>query len=191
MSNFDGTTGGAGQPMALAAPAEDFGGLDTLALLKQAAAEQVAVAIKPLILTTPGGRIRLVYLPDIPEKNLRRWQRAALPVEKRKDPNPSPLDMSQIVLSTAVLVNTVIRIEVRDKNDSDLWHAVEDKSTGEPLRLDSRVVLDLFGSIDTQDALRKMFGRESDQIRASGKVMTEAGWAGESGSVEDDADDPR
>jgi len=189
-ATFDGS-----QPGSPAEPPNDlghavapaFGGIDTLSLLQEAVNERVEV--EPLTVTVPGGRIRLVCHTDIPERDLRRWQRASLPPEKRKNGAATPLDQNQMTIAVAVLVYCVIRIDVLDKHDPDLWHVVENKATGDPLTFNDEVVLSLFGAFDTPSALIKVFGRESDIVRASQEVLSASGWQGENG--DGDSDDPR
>lgn len=186
---FDATTdtGGVRPPLpSTSEPESDFAGLDTLTLLKQTVGERVE--IPPLTLHVPGGRIRLVCKPDIPERDLRRWQRASLPADKRKSGTGTPLDQNQLVIATLVLTNTCEYIEVLNPRDKTQWLTVE--HGGEALGLDSQPVLRLFDAMDVQYLLVKLFGRESDVISASQKVLVEAGWAGENGGDGED-DDPR
>jgi hypothetical protein len=179
---FDGSTDSGTASSAPAAPQPDYTGLDTLSVLKQSVAERIE--IEPVVLHVPGGRIRLVCIPDIPEKELRRWQRASLPPDKRKNGTGSPLDQNQLVIGMLVLTFTCERIEVLDPRDKNTWHVVQ--HGGEPLALDSDVVLREFGAMDAQYLLTKLFGRESDVIRASQEVLAAAGWTGENGGDEDD-----
>lgn len=187
MTAFDGTTGG-GHALDTQQPAAGNSGFSTLSLLTQAVAERID--IKPVVLTVPGGRIRLTCHTDIPEKSLRSWQRASLPREMRRGreaQNATPLDSSQLVLAVAVLVYSTMQIEVMGK-DSE-WMTVE--HNGEPLPLDHDAVLSAFGVIDTTSALIKIFGRESDVIHASQEVLTASGWTGENGGATGDEDDPQ
>lgn len=187
---FDGsTTPGAAPPYPpdprLPAPT----GFDTLSLLKETVAERVE--IEPVTLTVPGGRIRLTCHSDIPEKDLRKWQRASLPQSMRKGKeaaNATALDQNQLVIAVAVLVNTSLRIDVLGR-DNQTWHVVEHDD--EPLTLRDAAVLSAFNAIDTTSALITVFGRESDIIRASQEVLAAAGWTGENGAAADDEDDPQ
>lgn len=181
---YDGTTGGATAYPA-SVPQELDHGLDTLALLKQTVADRVEV--EPLVLTVPGGRIRLSCKPDIPEKDLRRWQKAALPAHLRKNGNGTALDVDQLVVAALVLTYVTQVIEVLDSRDNTTWHVVQ--KDGEPVGLHDDLVLRLFGAMDPQFALTTIFGRESDVIRASQQVLQASGWAGENGG--DDEADPR
>lgn len=185
MTSFDATT--ASHEPWPQAPAPSLSepqmtGLDTLSLLKTSVAERVE--IEPLTLTVPGGRIRLVCKPDIPEKDLRRWQRASLPAHLRKSGSASALDQNQLVIAGLVLTFATERIEVRDAHDDELWHTVE--KDGEPLDLNSDQVLRLFNAMDPQYLLVTIFRRESDVIQASQKVLAAAGWTGENGGDEED-----
>lgn len=185
---FDGTTGynGIGDGLSQTpGPEPDFAGLDTLSLIVKTVNDRVAV--KDYVLTAPGGKIRLVCRPDIPERELRRWQRASLPPDKRKNGTGTPLDQNQLVIATLVLTHTCQHIEVMDPRDHEKWHVVE--HGGEALGLDHPAFLRQFGAMDVQYLLIRLFGRESDVIRASQEVLVEAGWAGENGGG--DEDDPR
>ncbi len=190
MNSFDGSTGNAPPPGLAALPAsqeqQSMPGLDTLTLLKQTVAERVDVTTVDV--TAPGGRIRLVCHNDIPEKQLRYFQRASLPVGLRKTGGTS-LDQNQMTIAVSVLVYAVMRIEVMDAHDAEKWHVVENAVTTEPLTLKDEAVLHAFNAIDTQYALIKIFGRESDVIRASQQVLAASGWVGENGG--DEFDDPR
>lgn len=183
---FDGTTGNTALAAPPQSPESAFAGLDTLSLLKQTVAERVEIPLT--VLHVPGGRIKLVCKPDIPEKELRRWQRASLPPEKRKNGTGTPLDQNQLVIATLALTFTCDYIEVLDSRDNTTWRVVE--HDGEALGLDDPAVLRAFDAMDVQYLLTKLFGRESDVIRASQEVLAEAGWTGENGGG-DESDDPR
>jgi hypothetical protein len=190
-STFDAT---AGQPhlspqamMSPAVSAEPV--LDTLAMLGQAAAQQVP--IKEEVVDVPGDvGIRLVCLPDISSRQLQTWQQRALPKHMRNSPNVSPLSMDSLVLAVATLVNTLLRVEVRDAKDRTLWHPVCDPTDGRPLGFNDNALLATFGAMDAVTALKKMFVRESDVVRASKQVMDASGW-GDNNKVltDDDVDD--
>jgi hypothetical protein len=176
-TDFDGSSGGTQAPSALIPGAKDTG-FSTLSLLKQTVADRIE--IEPVTVTVPGGRIRLTCHTDIPEKDLRRWQKASLPREMRRGreaQNATPLDSSQLVLAVAVLVYSTITIEVLGKGDE--WMVVE--HDGVPLSLDHDAVLSAFNALDTTSALVTIFGRESDIIQASQEVLAASGWTGENG----------
>lgn len=191
MTTFDATAPGGAHAPALneypqAAARDDDAGFDALALLKQTVKEREE--IEPLTLVARGGSIRIVCDTDIPEKDLRRWQRAALPAAQRSGKiAPSPLDQDQLIIATKALTHTALRIEVRDKNNAEKWHVIE--RAGETLGLDHDLVLRLFNAVDVASVLVEIFGRESDVIRASQEVLAAAGWSGENGGGEDE--DPR
>lgn len=148
--------------------------VDSLALLRQATAQQVP--IEPTVVDAPGDvGIRLVCSSDVPSRSLQHWQRQALPKHMRDSGNPSPLSMSQLVLAVATIVNSMLRLEVRDARDREVWHTVTD-GTGAPLGFNDTALLQTFGAMDTTTALRKIFGRESDIIRASKQILTGSGW---------------
>lgn len=191
MTTFDATTSaqpshppqGGRAPVPQRAPDS---GLSTLSLLTQTVAERIE--IEPTTITVPGGRIKLVCYTNIPERDLRKWQRASLSPDKRKGPGAATataLDQDQLVIAVAVLVYTVIRIDVLAR-DNESWLTVEHDE--EPLTLQDDAVLTAFGAIDTTTALVKIFGRESDIIRASQEVLQASGWSGENGG--DNEDDP-
>lgn len=191
MTAFDGTTAErAPQALASAAPAYPADtyhpdtGLSTLSLLTQTVADRVD--IEEHTVAVPGGRIKLVCHTDIPERSLRKWQRASLPPEKRKGQGASTataLDQNQLVMAVSVLVHTVIRIEVLAR-DNETWLTVEHDD--EPLTLANEAVLSAFRAIDTTSALITIFGRESDIIRASQEVLQACGWSGENGADDED-----
>jgi hypothetical protein len=185
---FDGSASGYAHDT-LPEPTTDFAGLDTLSLLKQTVDERVD--IEKHTVTVPGGRVRLVCRIDISDRDLRRWQRASLPPALRKGrdaANATPLDQNQLVIAVAVLVNTTMQIDVLGK-DNKTWITVE--HNGDSLNLAHDAVLTAFGAIDTTTALIKIFGRESDVIRASQDVLAAAGWTGENGDTASDEDDPQ
>lgn len=188
MTTFDATAqqGQPPQPLVPTAPAEPV--LDTLAMLAQAAAQQVP--IEPEFVEAPGDvGIRLVCLPDIASRQLQGWQKRALPKHMRDASNVSPLSMDSLVLAVATLVNTLLRVEVRDARDRDLWHPVVDPTDGRPLGFNDNALLATFGAMDAVTALKKIFGRESDIVRASRQVMNASGWGEEKMITDADVDD--
>lgn len=208
MTTFD-TTGMGGRPPEPAPPAHDgsglfdthsarppapadSGGIDALSLLRQTVADQVE--IEPVTITVPRVGVRLVCHTDITARQMAKWQENALPAALRNSPKATVLHMDQFRLAVAVLVNTNLRIEVADPQHAGEWLPVEDARDGRPLTLGDRPVLDLFNAIDTASALKKLFGREGEAIRASREVVRKAGF-GDDEMIDPDAEemglDPR
>lgn len=175
----------AGEAVAVAAPPDEP--FDSLALLRAAVSERVE--IEPVTIPVPTLGIRLVCHTDITSKQLGKWQKAALPPHVRKTGNGSALDMDQMQLAVAVLVGTLLRIEVADPKKRGEWLTVEDSRTGEPLTFSDGAVLNMFGAIDTVTALKRLFGRDSGVVKAGRVVLNKAGW-GDDEMVADEAEDP-
>jgi hypothetical protein len=162
---------------------------DSLALLRAAVTDQVE--IEPVRIEVRESGVSLVCHTDITAKLLSKWRTAATPPALRNSPRPSPHAIDQLRFAVAVLVHTTLRIEVADPRTPGAWIVVEDARTGRPLTFEDRVVLDMFGAIDTVTGLRKLFGgREADLIKASNLVMTRAGWGEDeiAGSDTEDAE---
>jgi hypothetical protein len=161
--------------------------LDTLELLRQAVSEQTAPI--STIVDAPGGRIRLICSADITSKDIQRWNRKALPPVARRSNNASGLDVDQGILHTAVLVNTTERIEVRNVA-TDEWKVIEDID-GNVLTFKDTDLLRVFGAMDAEGALRKLFTGDAYLVKAGTRVLTGAGWAeGSTGLEEDEDADP-
>lgn len=179
-------------PMAVPEPADPMGGLDTLALLRDAVAD--TAEIQPEVIEVPGNvGIRLVCSTDITFKQLQTWQRRSLSPAARKSGKFNSLDMDQLHLNVAVLVGTMLEIQVRDRNDPDTWHTIEDAREHRPLTFTDDAVLRQFGAIDTITALRALFGnREADIVKAGQQVLTAAGWTEDGQRIdgEDGAENP-
>lgn len=183
MTTFDGSIGATANtpPTPVSEPA----GFSALDLLTQTVAERIDITSTTVY--APGGRIRLECHTNIPERELRKWQRMSLSPEKRKSGNANPLDSSQLTIAIATLNYTTLRLEVLDKRDNETWRVVD--HDGEPLTFSDDALLRAFGAMDTASALIRIFGRESDVVRASQEVLAESGWTGENGGDPDD--DPR
>lgn len=188
-STFDATAGHANPQQSMMSPATPVEPvLDTLAMLGQAAAQQVP--IEEEFVEVPGDvGIRLVCLPDISARQLQTWQQRALPKHMRNATNVSPLSMDSLVLAVATLVNTLLRVEVRDAKDRTLWHPVCDPADGRPLGFNDNALLATFGAMDAVTALKKIFVRESDVVRASRQVMNASGWGEDKVLTDADVDD--
>lgn len=174
------------------APPDPLDGSDTLALLRDAVAEQVE--IRPEIIEVPGNvGIRLVCSTDITFKQLQNWQRKSLPPHARKSGRFTTLDMDQLHLNVAVLVGTLLEIQVRDRRDPTVWHTIEDARDHRPLTFEDGEVLRQFGAIDTITALRRLFAnRESEIVKAGQQVLGAAGWTEDGQRIDggDDGADP-
>jgi hypothetical protein len=193
MSTFD-TTGGPHQfdeerrfeedplasgPDGIDEPVDE--GLDTLDLLEQAA-EQKAKAeaeIKPEVVDIPGVGLRLLCETNIPSKRLTSWQRKALPPRLRNVSEVSPLAMDQAIFNSTVLVNTCTAVQVLRKggqadNEAD-WRTVTD-TDGEVCTLASKPVWEKLKVLDSATAVKKLFPRDAELLRAGQQVLDAAGW---------------
>jgi len=160
---------------------------DTLALLRDRVAQQVE--IEPVVIPVADTGVRLVCHTDITSRQMSRWQKLALPAALRKSPKATALDIDQMQLAAAVLVNTLLRIEVADPKHPGEWLPVVDSRTGEPLGFGDKPVLDMFGAIDTITGLKRLFGRESGVVKASRLVTQASGWGDdEMVNADEDAD---
>jgi hypothetical protein len=200
MSTFDASTGQ--QDMtpvpegydAEPEPVDD--GLDTLALLEEAAAQKAREEeeTKPEIVVVDGVGLRLVCADlNIPSKKLTSWQRRALPPQLRNSAQPSPLAMDQVVLNTAVLVNTCTSVQVLRKggdpdNDAD-WRTVTD-TNGEVCTLASKALWEKLRALDSVTAVKKLFPRDSDLLRKGQQVLDAAGWTEARMYGDEDGEDP-
>jgi hypothetical protein len=93
------------------------------------------------------------------------------------------LDVDQSVFNSTVLINLCERVEVYNKA-SGQWRTVQDDE-GRPLTFKDQALLRELRVIDPQAALKKLFPRDPDLIRAGQLVLAKAGWADE----DEDADD--
>lgn len=189
MSTFD-TTGGPAdrndpdyeltrEPDGIDEPVDD--GLDTLDLLEEAAEQKAKdeAEIKPEVVEVPGIGLRLLCETNIPSKKLTSWQRKALPPRLRNTSEVSPLAMDQAVFNTAVLVNTCAAVQVLRKGgkaDTEAdWRTVTD-TTGEVCTLLSKAVWEKLKALDSATAVKKLFPRDSELLRAGQQVLDAAGW---------------
>lgn len=147
-------------------------GIDTLTMLGQAVAEQTKA--EPETVEIPGIPLRLVCSTEIESKQLTNWQRRALPPQLRNASQVSPLMMDQSIFHTSVLVNTCQRVEVKARN-GDTWQVITD-TDGNVLTLKDKAVWAQLGALDSATAVKKMFARDSDLLRAGQQVLDAAGW---------------
>lgn len=191
MTTFDGSTGAhahfdlGDEPTALAIEPD----VDTLELLRQAAADAQEEVEPTIVDIPPGNAIRLVCSTDLTSATLNRWQRKALPQRLRNSSKISPLDVEQSVLYATVLTNMCERVEVWHAT-STTWQVIQDKE-GRPMTFRDQPLLQALHAIDTQAALKKLFPRDADLIRAGQLVLTKAGWGDEDESTDGDDADPR
>lgn len=159
---------------------------DTLGLLRARVAERTA--LKPTVVEVPGGTIRLTCSVNVDSKDIQRWNRKALGPVARKSANPTGLDVDPAVLHTAVLVGTTEYIEVLGTGGQ--WKTITD-TEGNELTFKDAELLNAFGALDSGTAVRNLFGRDSDIVKAGTQVLTRAGWAeGATGEESDDDSDP-
>lgn len=178
-------------------PADDFtadpevgdaNGVGTLDMLGQAVAERIEA--EPETVEVPGIPLRLVCSTDIPSKRLSSWQRRALPPQKRNSAQVSPFDLDPAVFNTAVLIGTCQRVEVRRKGgDEHSWRAIA-ASDGTLLTLADKAVQERLGALDSAGAVKRLFPRDSDLVRAGQQVLDAAGWTEKTmyGVDDEDAD---
>lgn len=161
-------------------------GLDTLDLLRERADEVAATEIKSTTVTNAAESIRLVCRGNISSKELQRWNRKALPPVARKNPGAGGYEPDGKILHSSVLTDTTERVEVKDRNGE--WQIVQDTDHN-VLTFADDALLRAFGALDAVTALVKIFGRESDLVKAGVAVLTGAGWAEGATGYEDDGDD--
>jgi hypothetical protein len=171
---------------------EPVDGLDTLALLEEAAATKIEA--EPEVIEIPGLPLRLVCSTDIPSKRLTSWQRRALPPKLRSAAQVSPLAMDQAVFSSAVLVHTCTSVQVRRKgakaDDEGAWRTITD-SDGNVLTLSDRAVWERLKALDSATAVKRLFPRDADLLRAGQQVLTAAGWTEEAMyGLDEEGEDP-
>lgn len=186
MTTFDTTGLPDAQPPGWGAPQPSPGGMmptdqppvdspnDSLALLRAAVADQTE--IEPIVIPVGKTGVRLVCHTDITSKQLSTWQNRAIPLHLRKSGKAAPTDVDQMQLAVAVLVGTLLRIEVADPRRRGEWMAVEDARTGEALTFNDMPVLTMFSAMDTMTALKRLFGRDSGVVKAGRMVLGAAGW---------------
>lgn len=162
---------------------------DTLDLLRERADEVASAEIKATTVVNPTGTIRLVCRGNIASREVQRWNRKALPPVARKSGSANGLDVDNKVLYSSVLLDTTERVEVKGRDGE--WRIVQDVEHNVLTFADGQL-LGVFGVLDGVSALNKIFGRDSDLVKAGMAVLTGAGWAeGSTGNEnEDDASDP-
>lgn len=161
---------------------------DTLDLLRERADEVAATEIKATTVTNSADSIRLVCRGNITSKEVQRWNRKALPPVARKNPGAGGYEPDAKVLYSSVLIDSCERIEVKAR-DSGEWQIVQDRDHN-VLTFADTALLSAFGALDPVSALVKIFGRESDMVKAGTAVLTGAGWAEGSTGYEDEDLDP-
>lgn len=157
--------------------------VNALDLLRTRVKEAEDLQFDPTVIEVPGDvGIRLICTSDIEGNTLTRWQRGALPSNKRNSPKISPLMMDQTHYSTTVLIETCTEVQVRGGDGE--WTTIVN-SDGDVLTFKDKALLDVLGSVDPRAAVKKLFaGREASVARAAQEVLTGAGW-GEDGDDED------
>jgi hypothetical protein len=184
-------TGTPGEPARHYAPDSSNGSLsllpDTLDLLRERADEVAATEIKSTTVTNFTDSIRLVCRGNITSKEVQRWNRKAQPPIARKNPN-SGYEPDGKVLHSSILIDTTERVEVKGRDGA--WKIVQDTDHN-VLTFSDDMLLRSFGVLDAVSALIKIFGRESDLVKAGLAVLTGAGWAeGSTGYEGDEEPDP-
>jgi hypothetical protein len=184
-------TGVPADPARHYAPEPDGGSLDllpdTLDLLRERADEVAATEIKSTTVTNVADSIRLVCRGNITSKEVQRWNRKALPPVARRNGNAGGYEADAKVLYSSVLIDSCERVEVKSR-DTGEWQIVQDREHN-VLTFADTALLSAFGVLDAVSALVKIFGRESDMVKAGTAVLTGAGWAeGSTGYEQDDED---
>jgi hypothetical protein len=185
------STGAPADPARHYAPDLSSGSLDlipdTLDLLRERADEVAAAEIKSTTVPNATDTIRLVCRGNIASKEVQRWNRKALPPVARKSGNANGLDVDNKVLYSSVLVDTTQRVEVKGRDGQ--WQIVQDVEHN-VLTFGDPALLNAFGALDAPTALVKIYGRDSDLVKAGMAVLTGAGWTeGATGYEHEDDDD--
>lgn len=162
-------------------PAEDS--MDTLSLLRDMVEEQASETLEPKIIEVPGGRFRMHCSIDISANDLKKWQLRGVRADKRKSGKFTPADVDQFLYNATLLAHTLLCLDVKTKHG---WVTVTDKHSGEPLTLLDGLPT-VLGVMDSTSAVRKLFRRDSDLLRACSEIRVAAGWEEGEG---DDAEDP-
>lgn len=185
VTTFDGSSGG-GAHYASPEEVEPVSAMNALDLLRGKVKEAEELQFDPTTIEVPGDvGIRLICSSDIAGGTITKWQRAALPPNKRNSPKLSPLLLDQTYYSATVLIETCVEVQVR--NAANEWTVITDAS-GDVLGFKDRALLDVLGSIDPRHAVKRLFRRDADIARAAQEVLAKAGWADDE---DGDDDDPR
>lgn len=155
----DPDTGGAGQ-----AP------LSTLEEL-QAALTQAEVAADeeflPLELFSPGEVIRLTCSTDLDQKDLKRLQLAALPLEARRKRIPDLKKLSEVAMYAGIIGEQTLTIAIRQSDGTykDLPGGFDDPAT-----------LTAFGAAEPSVAVRRVFVKDAYVLNAGAELMEACGY---------------
>lgn len=132
----------------------------------------------------PGLGWRLVCSLDFPYERYQQWQKNALPKNQRNGRKTNPLDLNQATLSYLVLLNTCVGVEYRRNSG---WAPLTEPD-GSPCTLQSPTLLNRMGVVDPRLLARKLFKGDGRLIAGGQKVITDAGYTGESDA--EAAEDP-
>ena len=179
------------------APLGAFSEGDTLALLSQRAQAVQAAAAPRHTIYGFNREFAIVCEAAIAERQIRNWQRRALPQGKRKAQanQISMFDMDQRRVALACLHETAIELWVlrgRDRRGNDQWAQVPIKDSSNGSIFDDAGVRQAFGVIDRDSVLNRIFGgSDGPLIRAGNEIMGAAGWVDgvTTGTDDDDIDE--
>lgn len=189
MTTFDGSTRHRATdqewtPPGVAEP-EPVSPVDSLDLLRDQLAAKRQETEEPefTVVEAPGGAIRLRCSQDIESKQVTGWNRKALPPARRKAANISPLEVDQMVMNGYVLIDTCESVEVLNPSTKQ-WVAITD-TEGNALTFKDKVLLQTLGVVDPLAAIKKLFPRDPDLIRAGQDVLRGGGWGDPDAGDED------
>lgn len=190
MTTFDASTGHRPVP----APEDDQGALnaalggeempDLGSMLDQLQDQLQSREIdNTVFVEVPGMDLRFVCQVDFPYSQYAKWQKAALPPNKRNARKMNPFDLDQAIVAVFVLLGTCIGMEYRA--GSGEWLPMMSAS-GPALLPTSTDFLSRFNQVDAKSFVRKLFGGDAGVMRAADRVTRAAGWTDESAEDEDD-----
>jgi hypothetical protein len=158
-------------------------GFSTLDLLREVSS--AVVEFEPYVFENPLGLVRFTCRTDVPNNELQRWQRAALPPKSGRQsgvPDLSKLDAFR--LYARALADTCERVEIRRGTDQP--YVVVADGEGTPLTFDDREFLGSLGTPDKLIAVKKlMAGSEAYLINRGQELLEKAGYGDEA-----DSEDP-
>jgi hypothetical protein len=147
--------------------------------LFNAVKEQEAQAVELFPVEVPGLDVRLMCQIDFDGPTWEKWQKLAIPKEKRK--RPQPTDLQQVVLMSLVLTETCDHLEY--KTAAGEWLPFYN-SQGEAQGLADEEFLAKFNQMTSRAMLKKLFIRDAYILRAGTKVVNAAGYGEEGAELE-------
>jgi hypothetical protein len=185
MTTFDASTGQAANSVAIPDPLPPVEELPELGSMLDALQEQLEAREidNTTTVEVPGMDLRLVCQIDFPYALYAKWQKAALPSNKRNGRKLNPLDLDQAMVAVFVLLGTCTGMEYRATSGE--WLPMTTPA-GQGLTPNSTEFLARFNQVDAKVFIRKLYGSDANLMRAADRVTSAAGW---SDDAEDD-DDP-